>query len=162
MVRRLLSKQQIGVGFTIVSSALLLAGTVSAAGLSQREASLLAAVNDLRADRDLRPLAVDAPLTRAARGHSASMLRRDVLTHGSFGERLRRSGARGPRFGENLAWGTGRQASARAIVRGWLASPGHRANLLRPGFRRIGVGALAGRFAGYSGAVVVTATFAGR
>ena len=42
-----------------------------------------------------------------------------------------------------------------------MSSPGHRANLLRPGFRRIGIGALVGRFSGYSGATVVTADFAG-
>ena len=158
----MLSKQQLGVGFVMVFSALLLVGTVSAAGPSQREASLLSVVNGVRADHDLKPLAADQRLARAARGHSATMLRRDILTHGSFGARLRRSGALGPRFGENLAWGTGRHASATAIVGAWLRSPGHRANLLRAGFRRIGVGALAGRFAGYSGAVVVTAAFAGR
>jgi uncharacterized protein YkwD len=46
-------------------------------------------------------------------------------------------------------------------VRGWLASPGHRANLLRPGWTRIGIGARVGAFRGYSGVTVVTADFAG-
>lgn len=160
-VRRLLIKKKIRTSFLIVFLALLLTGTAGAAGLSQREASLLAVVNGVRAAHDLRPLAVDARLTRAARGHSATMLRENVFTHGSFGERVRRSGARGPRFAENLAWGTGPYGSAQAIVRGWLGSPGHRANLLRPGFSRIGIGALVGTFAGYPGAVVVTADFAG-
>lgn len=141
-------------------AALLLTG-VAAAGPSQREASLLAAVNGVRKAHDLRPLAVDPRLMRVARSHSATMLRRDVLTHGDFGSRMRRSGARGPRFGENLAWGSGRYGTARSIVQSWLRSPGHRANLLRPGFRRIGIGARVGTFAGYRGAVVVTADFAG-
>ena len=141
--------------------ALLLTGTPAAAEPSQREASLLAAVNGVRRAHDLRPLAVDPRLMRVARSHSATMLRRGVLTHGDFGPRMHRSGARGPRFGENLAWGTGRYGTAASIVRSWLASPGHRANLLRPGFRRIGVGARVGRFAGHRGAVVVTADFAG-
>ena len=73
----------------------------------------------------------------------------------------RSTAARGPAFGENLAWGTGRLASARSIVGAWMASPGHRANLLRPGWNRIGIGALSGRFLGYRGATVVTADFAG-
>lgn len=141
--------------------ALVLTGA-AAAGPTEREASLLAAVNGARKAHDLRPLAVDPRLMQAARSHSAAMLRRSVLTHGDFAGRMRRSGARGPRFAENLAWGSGRYGTARSIVTSWLRSPGHRANLLRPGFRRIGIGARVGRFAGYRGAVVVTADFAGR
>ena len=38
-----------------------------------------------------------------------------------------------------------------------LASPEHRANLLRPSFRRVGIGALQGTFLGHRGARVVTA-----
>lgn len=140
---------------------LLLATTAGAAQLSQRESSLLTAVNRARAAHDLRPLAVDLRLVRIARSHSSTLLRRDVFTHGAFAARIRRSGARGPLFGENLAWGTGR-VSATSVVRSWLQSPGHRRNLLRAGFRRIGLGTATGRFAGHSGATVVTADFAGR
>jgi uncharacterized protein YkwD len=151
----------IHLGLLIAVSGLLLTATPAAAGPSPREASLLAAVNGVRKAHHLRPLAVDARLARAARGYSRTLLRQDVLTHGDFGGRMRRSGARGPRFGENLAWGTGGYAAATSIVRAWMRSPGHRANLLRPGFRRIGIGALVGSFAGYGGAIVVTADFAG-
>lgn len=89
------------------------------------------------------------------------MLRRNYFSHGQVARRLASFGARGPRVGENLAWGTGAYARAEAIVRAWLTSPPHRANLLRPGFRRVGVGAVVGTFAGYGGATVVTANFAG-
>lgn len=147
--------------FAVVLVGLVVTGFAQAAALSQREASVLSHVNQVRADHDLRPLAVDRRLVRAARGHSATLLRSNVFTHGDMTTRLRRSGAHGPLFGENLAWGVGRRSSAAAIVRGWLESPSHRANLLRPGFRRIGIGSLTGRFAGYGGATVVTADFAG-
>ena len=43
----------------------------------------------------------------------------------------------------------------------WLNSPPHRKNLLRAGFRRVGVGAMMGTFSGTGGARVVTADFAG-
>jgi uncharacterized protein YkwD len=43
-----------------------------------------------------------------------------------------------------------------------MRSPGHRANLLRPGWTRVGIGARVGTFQGYRGATVVTADFAGR
>lgn len=125
------------------------------------EAALLQAVNATRAAHGLRPLRADSSLTRAARSHSGTLLRRDVLTHGNLAGRIASSGARGPSFGENLAWGAGSRANARTIVRGWLASPAHRANLLRPGFSRIGVGAAVGTFSGHPGATVVTADFAG-
>ena len=61
-------------------------------------------------------------------------------------------------FGEDLAWGP---PSAAWVVSQWLASPEHRSILLRPGFRRVGIGALRGSFSGMSGALVVTADFAG-
>ena len=63
--------------------------------------------------------------------------------------------------GENLAWGTGPLRTASAIVAAWLASPEHRANLLRPAFSRVGIGDLVGAFQGHGGAHVVTADFAG-
>jgi uncharacterized protein YkwD len=154
--------QQLRLASVVVFMGFLLVGTAGAAQLSQRESSILTAVNTVRAAHALGPLAVDRRLVRVARSHSSTLLRRDVLTHGDFGTRIRLSGARGPRFGENLAWGTGRYASARSVVRAWLRSPGHRRNLLRPGFRRIGLGAVTGRFGGHSVATVVTADFAGR
>jgi uncharacterized protein YkwD len=129
--------------------------------LTQGERTLLTAVNEVRATHKLRPLRVDPTLVRAARDYSALLIRRDVFTHGSLGTRLARYGVRGPVYGENLAWGKGETATARGIVRGWLASPGHRANLLRPGWTRIGIGSSAGTFLGHGGATVVTADFAG-
>jgi len=138
-----------------------LAPGAEAASLSHSERTLIASVNDVRAAHDLRPLQVDATLVRAAQDYSTTLIRRDVFTHGALGPRLARYGARGPVFGENLAWGKGRRATPRAIVQSWLASPGHRANLLRPGWTRIGIGSRTGTFLGRTGATVVTADFAG-
>ena len=137
------------------------ASTADARLLSEREGALLRAMNTARAAYALPPLRVDPRLQRAARGHSAAILRNGSFSHGSFAYRLRRHGVRTPLVGENLAWGVGSLASPRAVVRAWLASPGHRANLLRRAFSRVGVGALVGPFAGYARATVVTADFAG-
>ena len=144
----------------VVFAAFGLVPAAQAATLSKNERSLLDTVNDVRAANNLRPLQVDATLVRAARDYSTTMIQRDIFTHGAFGPRLARYGARGTLFGENLAWGTGRRATARAIVASWLASPGHRANLLRPTWTRIGIGSRTGEFLGYYGATVVTADFA--
>ena len=155
-------KKQLLIVFSSLLFVLSVTGTAGAGTQAQREASLVAAVNAARAAHGLKPVSVDLSLRRAARSHSSRMIQTDVFTHAGLGSRMASSGARGPFFGENLAWGVGRSASARTIVRRWLASPMHRANLLRPGFRRVGIGAPTGTFAGYRGATVVTANFAGR
>jgi uncharacterized protein YkwD len=117
-------------------------------------------MNSVRTSHGLAPLRVDVRLFRAARGHSADMLHRQYFAHGSVAGRALAHGARGPVFGEDLAWGT--DVTAQWVVNQWLASPGHRAVLLRPGFRRVGIGIAFGTFAGRGGAAVVTADFAGR
>jgi uncharacterized protein YkwD len=154
--------KHIFIAFSVGFCALTLgAGRANASSVVTQTTSVLGQVNAVRAAHGLRPLAVDTKLARAARAYSATLLRTDSFTHGALGPRLSGYGVRGPLFGENLAWGVGSRASARSIVRAWLASPGHRANLLRPGFRRIGIGARVGTFQGHGGATVVTADFAG-
>lgn len=135
--------------------------TGSAAGPTASEQALLAEVNRVRATHGLPALRPDGRLVRAARAHTDRMLRSNRFAHGNVAERLRRFGVHAGRVGENLAWGSGTYASAQAIVRMWLASPPHRANLLRPGFRRIGLGTGFGSFAGHASAIVVTANFQG-
>jgi uncharacterized protein YkwD len=144
-------------GFAVLGGA----GAAQAASLNHTEANLLRAVNATRASFGLRPVRLDATLERAARAHTGEMLRSGAFSHGDFRSRIIAFGARGPVLGENLAWGVGSYASATTIVREWLASPEHRANLLRPGYRRIGIGAARGRFQGSFGATVVTTDFGG-
>lgn len=119
-------------------------------------------MNQVRTAHGVRPLQADARLERAARAHSSKMLHVGVFFHGSFNARIRSAGVHAPRVGENLAWGVGRFSRARAIVRMWMASPGHRENLLHPGYRLVGVGALRGSFSGYRSALMITTDFAGR
>jgi len=88
------------------------------------------------------------------------MMSRQYFGHGAVAGRALAQGAHGPVFGEDLAWATG--LTAQWVVDHWLASPSHRAVLLRPGFRRVGIGISSGMFAGHGGASVVTADFAGR
>ncbi len=62
--------------------------------------------------------------------------------------RLRRSGylngAGSYGIGENIAWGGGDRGSPRGIVRSWMRSSGHRANILDRDFEHIGVGVVWG------------------
>jgi uncharacterized protein YkwD len=145
-----------------VSAALLLVLPATALGGSTRsESSLLREMNRVRAAHGLRSLTADTHLIRAARSHSREMLGSNVFQHGAFSSRMARFDVTGKLAGENLAWGTGAKGTAQGIVLAWLASPEHRANLLRPSFTRVGIGDLVGSFRGYSGVHVVTADFAG-
>jgi uncharacterized protein YkwD len=123
--------------------------------------SVLHEMNRVRAQHGLCVLRLDTHLQRAAVAHSRQMIATDVFAHGAFASRMVLFDVHGRIAGENLAWGTGDASTARAIVAAWLASPEHRANLLRPSFRRIGVGDLIGPFQGHGDARVVTADFAG-
>jgi uncharacterized protein YkwD len=153
--------RQILILFTTVLAVCTVAASAPARPTTA-EAELIRAVNQVRGQHRLAPLRVDLRLERAARAYSKSMLGTGRFAHGDVRGRLVRYGARGPVFGENLAWAVGSRASAGAIVQMWMASPPHRANLLRPGFRRVGMGRVVGTFSGYGGAAVVTANFAGR
>jgi uncharacterized protein YkwD len=157
---RMPSKKKVLVTFLASFALLGSAGAAQARPLSSPESSLLQAINTVRASNGLAPLRIDVHLLRAARAHSADMMRRQYFAHGSVARRALSRGARGPVFGEDLAWSTG--ITSDWVVNAWLNSPTHRAVLLRPGFRRIGIGYSFGTFIGHGGAGVVTADFAGR
>jgi uncharacterized protein YkwD len=145
-----------------VAAALVLVLPAGAlAGSTRSESSLLHEMNRVRAQHGLGRLTADTHLQRAARAHSREMIGSNVFEHGAFGTRMLQFNVTGKLAGENLAWGTGARGTARGIVAAWLASPEHRANLLRPSFTRVGVSDVIGAFHGYSGAHVVTADFAG-
>jgi uncharacterized protein YkwD len=156
-----LRKKHIPVVFAAVFSAIVLAPAAGAGTQTSAVTSLLQAVNQTRAAHGLRPLRLDSTLVRAARSHSAEMLRDNVFAHGDFHGRMVAFHVRGPEAGENLAWGSGSYAQPSSIIAEWLASPLHRANLLRPGWTRIGIGLANGTFQGTGGSTIVTADFAG-
>jgi uncharacterized protein YkwD len=118
-------------------------------------------LNAARTSAGLPPFQLDRTLVQAAHSHSLEMLQGDSFSHGDFGDRMAAFHVRGTMMGENLAWGNGPYGAVGAIVKEWLASPEHRANLLRAGYKRIGIGVARGTFQGYNGATIVTADFAG-
>jgi uncharacterized protein YkwD len=139
----------------------VVSGASAVAFSRSSEKGIISAMNHVRVEHGLAPLRLSAKLHAAARAHSADMMRRGYFGHGSMGRRISRFEIEAPVVGENLAWGTGSYGTAKVIVQEWLVSPEHRANLLRPGFRAVGVGSAVGRFVDRSGATVVTADFAG-
>jgi uncharacterized protein YkwD len=155
-----LRKSNICALLAIAFLAILLVPVAGAARKASNEATLLQAVNATRRAHGVRPLQMDSRLRTAARSWADSLLRANAFTHGNFAGRMRTFHVFGL-SGENLAWGTGSYASPGSVVAMWLASPGHRENLLKPSYRRIGIGIARGTFQGNPGASIVTADFGG-
>jgi uncharacterized protein YkwD len=138
------------------------------------QAALVGQVNAFRAARGLSRLRVSAGLTAAAAAHSAQMARLGYFSHNSangapFSRRIGYfypvRGYRSWSAGENLLWASPDVGAARAL-RLWLASPPHRANLLSPRWREVGLSAVhSSRAPGVYGnapATIVTADFGAR
>ena len=145
----------------VIAALVLVLPATALASSTRSESSLLREMNRVRAAHGLGRLSADTHLQRAARAHSKEMVGSNVFAHGAFGTRMLQFNVTGKLAGENLAWGTGFRGTAQGIVAAWLASPEHRANLLRPSFNRVGISDLVAAFQGHAGAHVVTADFAG-
>ncbi|MFD7660070.1 CAP domain-containing protein [Actinosynnema sp. NPDC059797] len=97
--------------------------------------------NAERAAQGCPALAADDRLAEAARAHSADMAARNYFDHvsqdgRSFVDRVKAAGYPSP-GAENIAAG---QRTAEAVVKGWMDSPGHRANILNCKLKALGVG----------------------
>jgi uncharacterized protein YkwD len=134
----------------VASSAALAAPRSHTAALAGLESSVLVDINAFRAQHGLARLRLSTPLTAAARAHSQQMARDGYFEHTSadgsaFWKRLQgyypSSSWRYWAVGENLLWASPSVDGARALQL-WVASPEHRANLLNPHWREIGVSAV--------------------
>lgn len=98
-------------------------------------------INQYRADKGLKPLALDAKLTAAAKAHARDLAKWDRISHyGSDGsnpwDRVKRTGYPARLAAENV--GTG-QVTFKEVMRGWKESEGHNKNLLLADARHMGI-----------------------
>ena len=127
----------------------LLAGAGACAGSGSSTASaatqvhaMQCLVNTARRRAGLPALHAHRALTRAAQLKSTRIEACGTFSHTPCGAPFTASfDAAGwhRSAGENIAFGQAAQGTPRAILAAWLASPGHRANLLRPGFHHQGL-----------------------
>jgi len=132
----------------------------------------LCLLNAERRAAGLRPVAGQQNLAVAAARFSAEMVRERFFEHRAPGGpdltgrlTLARYLGRSTTpwiVGENLAWARGSAATPRDIVAQWMASPGHRRNILEPAFRDIGVGVAGGSPGEPGEGVTVTTDFGAR
>ncbi|TMG45192.1 MAG: hypothetical protein E6H91_13750 [Chloroflexi bacterium] len=107
------------------------------------ERQLFELVQGERRDRGLPDLLWDERLVPVARAHSEEMFKLKYFSHespiaGSPFDRLKAAGITYARAGENLAYAQSVAVAHRAL----MDSPGHRENILRPEFTRIGIGVI--------------------
>ncbi|XVS61296.1 CAP domain-containing protein [Actinosynnema sp. CA-299493] len=105
------------------------------------EAAVVELTNGERAANGCPALAADGRLAAAARAHSADMAAQNYFDHvskdgRSFVDRVKAAGYPAP-GAENIAAG---QRTAEAVLKGWMDSPGHRANILNCKLKTLGVG----------------------
>jgi uncharacterized protein YkwD len=135
---------------TALLSLALASGTLlappSASAATTREARLLAKVNAARTSHGLAPLRESASLTSYAHAHARQMARRGGLFHTANFNVICCWSA----VGENVAYN-------RTVTRvhvSLMHSPPHRANILNPAFRQVGIGIVK-----YGGSLWVTQVF---
>ena len=157
------------------------AGALTVSERETLEESIVNRINTVRRNHGLHPLTVVPRLSDAADRHTTSMaaasyFRHELYTPGrastwsSFGTWIRWYWP-GPGYsswsaGENLAWGAPSLTSSGTVSR-WMASAGHRANILDPRWRNIGIGAVQvrdprGYYGSWDDVTIVAAEFGAR
>ncbi len=175
MARRALSLLGLLAALATLGAFLPAAAAAVATGTSQKVATLdsgvLTRLNRIRVAHGLVPLTLSAGLGEAAAEHSRDMVAKGYFAHNSsnglpFWKRIR-SYYPATSFhywsvGENLFWSSG-PVDAKAGMKAWMRSPVHRANILDPAWRQVGIAAISasdapGTYAGL-GVTVITIDF---
>ena len=125
----------------------------TAGNLGRIRKAILCLHNQVRAEHHLPALRANKRLRKAALGHSRDMVDNDYFEHTTptgvtMVDRILKAryvrADQGWSLGENLAWGTGSYGTPRGAVDAWMASEGHRDNILRRAYREVGIGVVFG------------------
>ncbi len=111
-------------------------------------------INNRRQQHGRQKLDSNTQLTHAGVDHSSYMDKHSCFSHQCPGEpdlvhRLFRvdylkAGLKRWEYGEDIAWGEAALGTPKEIVKAWMHSPEHRANILDRTFRDVGVGVVWG------------------
>lgn len=120
--------------------ALILACALAIPAAAQ-EAEVLQLVNAARKAGGCKPLVMNQALTAAALGHAKDMSKRNFFGHkspngASVGKRVSKAGYNWSKVAENISGGW---TTPEKVVSEWMASSGHRKNILTCGFKDTGV-----------------------
>jgi len=95
--------------------------------------------NQQRKEQGVPELVANEQLCQVARKHAARMAALGTLDHTldgiTFDKRIEATGYRCSAAGENIS----NAPSAELSLAGWMKSPGHRGNIMSPGYTEVGV-----------------------
>jgi len=131
----------LALGTTVVSTAVSVtpaAATITGDYIKE----VVLRTNQNRSAHGCPALTVNYTLEKVAYQHSQDMAAHDYFAHNTLsgkspGTRITAAGYHWTRWAENIAAG---YLTPAKVVAGWMASPGHRANILNCKLREIGVG----------------------
>lgn len=126
----------------LCASALLLCAMLQPDQKPSLQERIVHLTNLERRGEGMVPLQMAEGLMKGAQSHAEDMSAQGYFSHrgkdgSSFDQRCVKAGYRGSPRGENIAMGAAR---ADQIVKMWMDSPGHRANILNPEITEIGIG----------------------
>ncbi len=118
---------------------------VQSTAVGQMETQTHQRINIIRQQQGLTPLRQNPRLAQVARNYSRRMAEQNFFSHTSpqgdtMVQRVKSAGIFYLVIGENLFTSTNIPQPVPAAVNGWMNSPGHRANILRPEYRETGIG----------------------
>lgn len=129
-----------GAGFSQITP--VTTAATAAPGAMEEEAQIIALINAERAKQGLGALSYNAALATAAQRHASDLAAQNYFSHtgkngSTVGDRVRAAGYGYCFVSENLSGG---YPTAQRAVIGWMELKGHRANILSPKARDIGIG----------------------
>jgi uncharacterized protein YkwD len=112
---------------------------------AQMEETVRQQINKIRQAQGLSQLRHNEKLAAVARNYSQEMADENFFAHtspdgGTMVQRVERAGIFYLMIGENLFMCTNIPQPVPTSVKGWMNSPGHRKNILRPEYRETGIG----------------------
>ncbi len=119
--------------------------TAQSPATARMETQVRQQIDAIRLSRGLKPLPNNEKLASVARSYSRQMAQQNFFGHTSpsgetMVQRVEAAGIFYFVIGENLFKCTNVPQPVKAAVQGWMNSPGHRENILRPEYRETGIG----------------------
>ncbi len=142
---------------SVASFFMVLQPTQAASLPGLEEGRLIELTNIERQAQGLKPLRYNPQLSRAAEAKAADMLAADYFEHTSPAGKtpwsfIKATGYDYYKAGENLAIDF---TTVEGPIPAWMASPSHRANILKEDFSEIGIASMTGEYQGRETTVVV-------
>lgn len=119
--------------------------TAQSPEIAEMETQVRLRIDEIRQQQGLKSLEHHERLAQVARNYSQKMARQNFFSHVSPdgdtpGQRVRDAGIFYWMVGENLFMSQNIRQPVPAAVKGWMESPGHRANILTPEYTQTGIG----------------------